>query len=339
MKSIRNMMVVILGLGLVFVLAACGEKSQEDVVSKLQDNLEDMTGYKAKAEMVMSTGQEDQVFQIDIWHEKEDFYRVSLTSDQEEKGNQIILKNEDGVFVLTPALNKSFKFQSEWPENSSQPYLYQSLVNDVLSDEEATFEATESKYIFTTKTNYQSNSNLPYQEIHFDKNSYTPTLVKVLDKDQNALVQVSFSEFEMDPDFGEEDFSMDKNMTTSANETPVSGQVGAEELEVVYPTFVAGAELEEEKEVDLENGKRVIMTYKGEKNFTLVQETAEILPTLSSPQPVNGDIVNLGPSVAAVSENKIEWHHNGVDYTVASEDLTREEFIEIARSVEGREVK
>ncbi|MFC3039298.1 outer membrane lipoprotein carrier protein LolA [Virgibacillus xinjiangensis] len=337
MKSIRNMMIMMLGL--VFVLAACGEKSQEDVVSKLQDNLEDMSGYKAKAEMVMSTGQEDQVFQIDIWHKKEDMYRVSLTSDQEEKGNQIILKNEDGVFVLTPALNKSFKFQSEWPENSSQPYLYQSLVNDVSTDEEASFEATDTHYIFTTKTNYQSNNNLPYQEIHIDKDNYTPTLVKVMDKDRNALVQVSFSEFEMDPEFGEDDFSMDKNMTTSASDTPVSGQGDQDTMEVVYPTFAAGAELEEEKEVDLDNGKRVIMTYTGEKNFTLIEETAETLPTLSSPEPVNGDIVNLGAAVAAITDNRIEWHHNGVDYTVASEDLTREEFIEVARSVQGREVK
>ena len=28
--------------------------------------------------------------------------------------SQIILRNEEGVFVLTPALNKSFRFQSDW---------------------------------------------------------------------------------------------------------------------------------------------------------------------------------------------------------------------------------
>ncbi len=50
----------------------------------------------------------------------------------------MILKNDDGVYVLTPALNKSFKFQSEWPENSSQAYLFESLVKDITEDKSAT---------------------------------------------------------------------------------------------------------------------------------------------------------------------------------------------------------
>src|SRR5699024_3232046 len=97
-------------------------------------------------------------------------------NDEDEKSSQIILKNKDGVFVLTPSLNKSFKFQSEWPDNSSQPYLYQSLINDIIKDSEATFEVTDAHYIFYIKTNYQSNNNLPFQEIYLDKKSYTPVL-------------------------------------------------------------------------------------------------------------------------------------------------------------------
>ena len=55
--------------------------------------------------------------------------------------SQIILRNEEGVFVLTPALNKSFRFQSDWPQNSSQAYLYESLVRDILQDKKnLTFE-------------------------------------------------------------------------------------------------------------------------------------------------------------------------------------------------------
>src|SRR5690606_25155970 len=163
------------------------------------------SGYKAVAEMSMNTGQNEQKFHIDIWHKKDDFYRVALSSENDEQGSQIILKNEDGVFVLTPALDKSFKFQTEWPHNGSQPYLYQSLVEDIAADENATFESTEESYIFKTKTNYQSNNNLPFQEIYFDKNDLTPTLVKVLDKDDNALVEVVFSEFELSPSFEKDD--------------------------------------------------------------------------------------------------------------------------------------
>src|SRR5699024_7783182 len=137
----------------------------------------------------------------------------------------IILKNEDGVFVLTPALERSFRFQSEWPDNSSQPYLYQSLVKDVLSDEEATFESTDTHYVFRTKTNYQSNSNLPYQQIHFDKKTFYPTMVQVLDHDENPLVEVGFSAFDTEVEFEADDFAMEKHLETTEDEaTFTSGE-------------------------------------------------------------------------------------------------------------------
>src|SRR5690625_5178646 len=276
----------------ILVLAACGEKSPEKVLSKLEDRLSTLDGYKANAEMKMSTGKEDQNYQIEIWHKKKDYYRVSLASVHDEKGNQVILKNDDGVFVLTPALNKSFKFQTEWPENSSQPYLFQSLVNDVKNDKEATFTASDTHYIFHTKTNYQSNNNLPFQEIYFDKKSYTPVLVKVLDKDKQPLVEVKFSRFDTDPSFEEDDFKMEMNRG-SEEEVSVSVDEVEGPLSVLFPLYTADAQLEEKQEVELENGERVIMTFTGEKNFTLIQEKTNAMPTLSYPKEVQVEIVNL----------------------------------------------
>src|SRR5690625_7797858 len=75
-KNLGVLVAVILSLTL--FLAACGEKSQESVVAKLDEKLEALDGYKAKAEMKMSTGQEKQKYDIDIWYKQKDFYRVSL---------------------------------------------------------------------------------------------------------------------------------------------------------------------------------------------------------------------------------------------------------------------
>ena len=62
--------------------------------------------------------------------------------------SQIILRNEEGVFVLTPALNKSFRFQSDWPQNSSQAYLYESLVRDILQDKKTLLLRKQISIIF-----------------------------------------------------------------------------------------------------------------------------------------------------------------------------------------------
>lgn len=330
---------MMIALGFVLLLAACGEKSQEEVLNKLESKLEEMNGYKAKAEMKMNTGQEGQKYKLNIWHKKKDFYRVKLKNAKDNKGSQIILKNEEGVFVLSPALNKSFKFQKEWPENGSQPYLFQSLVNDVKKDKDATFKVGEKYYIFQTKTNYQSNNNLPYQKIYFDKQTYTPVMVKVLDKDKNPLVEVSFSEFNTNPSFKKGDFEMDKNMSTDKTDSTVAGKAKADAFSVVLPFFTAGSELTKKKEISLENGKRVIMTFSGDKNFTLVQEKMETVPTMASPQYVNGEIVNLGHSIGALSGNSIEWTNNGVNFYLASEELTQAQLIKVAKSVERKAVK
>lgn len=332
---------MIVVFGLVFVLAACGEQSQEDVVKKLGSNVADLTGYKANVEMKMNTGQEEQLFKIDVWHKKEEFYRVALSNNQQDKGSQIILKNKDGVFVLTPELKKSFKFQSDWPDNSSQPYLYQSLVEDVANDEEAEFTSDENHYIFKTKTNYQSNNNLPYQEIYFDKENYTPALVKVLDTDGNAVVEVKFNSFELNPSFNDKDFEIEENMASvTPEDVPTSGDGVIDELEVMVPIQTVGAELAEQIEVDLENGKRIISTFTGEKNFTLVQEKRNVVETLQSPVEVEGDIVNLGfGAIGALSENAVEWDYNGSNFYLASDQLTREELVEVAQSVQGHNVK
>ncbi|MRH43627.1 outer membrane lipoprotein carrier protein LolA [Aquibacillus halophilus] len=326
---------------LILVLAACGEKTKEDVVNKLEGNLEEMSGYQVQASMSLKTGEDNQTYNIDIAHKKKDYYRVLLKNEKDEEGSQIILRNDDGVFVLTPALNKSFKFQSEWPTNSSQPYLYQSLVQDILKDSDATFKSTENHFVFETKTNYQNNNNLPYQEIYFDKKTYTPVMVKVLDKDKNPLIEVQFSGFTLNPEFADDTFEIEKNMTSSLFGVPVMAEgATSNDLNVLYPLEMAGAELIETKEVSIDSGKRVILSYGGVKNFTLVQEKVDAYPTSAAmPKTIQGEPVSLGFTMGALTDTSLEWSYDGTSYYLASEELTREEMIDVASSVLGQQVK
>lgn len=328
-------------IGFVFVLlTACGAKSEESVVKKIDQKLSEMDGYKVTAEMKMHTGKEEQKYDVDIWYKKgkTDFYRVGLDNDAEE-GGQIILKNQEGVYVLTPSLNKSFKFQTEWPENSSQPYLYQSIVQDVLADTEAVFSKEEDYYVFTTKTNYQNNTNLPFQEVYFDKKTYTPVAVKVMDKDKNVQIEVDFTEMKIDPKFENKDFHRKEILEDKASDTSVAGMKVDGELAVMFPLETLGAELSEKKEVTTDDGERVIMTFKGDRDFTLIQERDETLPTSTSEKTIYGDLVDLGVSIGAISGQTIEWNYEGTDFVLASEEMTVEELITVASSVEGKGIK
>ncbi|MEK5440385.1 MULTISPECIES: outer membrane lipoprotein carrier protein LolA [unclassified Fredinandcohnia] len=336
----KKVFLLLLGLLIALVLAACGEKSQEDVVSALDAKVQKMTGYKADAKMTLQTGNDPQVYEVEIWHKEPTFYRVNLKNAEKDQ-SQMILRNEEGVFVLTPALNKSFRFQSDWPENSSQAYLFESLVHDVQEDPEAKFTATKDQYIFETKTNYKNNNMLPKQEITFNKKDLAPVSVKVMDPDRKVLLLVEFTKVEFDASFDKSAFDVEKNMS-SANigEIPVMGEVDKQPLEVLYPSedALAGVELKEEKKIETENGTRVIMTFGGEKTFTLIQETArvaEVATTIS----LSGEPVDLGFTVGTLTDKAISWTHNGAEFMIASDDLTQEELISVARTVQGKAVK
>ncbi|MBT2639330.1 MULTISPECIES: outer membrane lipoprotein carrier protein LolA [unclassified Bacillus (in: firmicutes)] len=329
----KRLLLLLAGLMVIFALAACGTKSQESVVKELDGTLEDLKSYKAKAKMTLQMGTEPQVYDVEIWHKDPSFYRVNLKNAQKDQ-SQMILRNDEGVFVLTPALNKSFKFQSDWPKNSSQAYLYESLITDILEDKQAKFSATKEHYVFETKTRYQNNKMLPIQEIKLNKKSLAPVSVKVMDPDRNALVTVEFSDVKFDASFDKDAFDMKKNMTGAQLEVPVMADVEDKEFTVKYPVAeIPGVTLIDEKEITTENGKRVILTYDGEKSFTLIQEKADAMPAMSSAINMTGKPVDLGFTIGAMNETSVSWTHLGVDYMLASTDLSPEELEMVAKSV------
>ncbi|MCQ6276957.1 outer membrane lipoprotein carrier protein LolA [Bacillus sp. V3B] len=334
----KKLFMLALGLMIVLVLSACGEKSQEDVLNTLGGKVDELAGYKAKAKMTLQMGSEPHTYDVEIWHKDPNFYRVDLKNAKKDQ-NQMILRNEEGVFVLTPALNKSFKFQSDWPQNSSQAYLYESLVKDIIEDKEAKFTATKDHYVFETKTRYQNSKMLPYQEITLNKKDLAPISVKVMDTDRNALVTVEFSKMDFNASFDKNDFNVQKNMTGAQLDKTVMADLKDQEFSVKYPEEMPGVSLISEKEVEVEDGKRVVLTYEGEKSFTLVQEKTTVMPATAGPTNVTGELVDLGFTIGALTDNSLTWTNNGVDYMIASNDLTSEEMVTIARTVQSNAVK
>lgn len=328
------------GLILTIVLAGCGEKTQEDIIEDLDKKLNEMTGYKAHATMTLQTGKEAQEYDVEVWHQVDTYYRVALKNEKKDQ-SQIILRNDDGVFVLTPALNKSFRFQSDWPKNNSQVYLYESLISDILMDPERTFTAGEEHYVFQTKTNYQ-NKNLNNQEIMLNKKDLTPASVKIMNADFEVLVQLDFTSFEMNPSFGDRDFDMERNMTGAQMEIPTIAEGEVEEFvpPVFYPMYEPqGTSLNSSQTIKTEDGEKVVLTYTGEKSFTIIQQRSQTVPAISPMNVREGEPVDLGFTIGVMTEDSIEWSYEGVDFYLASNSLDAQEMMAIARSVYGTHEK
>ena len=151
-------------LAIVFALclSGCGKESEKTVLEKLSKNIEKTSGYKLEAEMELINNEDSYKYDVSVSYKKKDNYRVSLRN-QTNNHEQIILKNTDGVYVLTPTLNKSFKFQSKWPYNNSQSYLLQSVISDMENDSKLSMKKKSGNYIFTSMVNYKNNANLTHQ--------------------------------------------------------------------------------------------------------------------------------------------------------------------------------
>lgn len=101
-----------------------------------------------------------------------------------------------------------------------------------------------------------------------------------------------------------------------------------------------GTTLLDEQEVAVANGKRVILTYTGDKTYTLIEEKAEVLPAASTePIPANGEMADLGFAFGIKTGDSLSWTVNGVEYTLASKSLTAAEMMEVAQSVGGEPEK
>jgi len=316
-----------IGLLLVMLLlAACGAPSEGDVVKEISDKAKNAAGYKAKAILEVQAGKEKQTYNVDIWNQRHTNYRVHLSSVT-NKHSQTIVKNKSGIYVMTPSLGKSFRYENNWPENSSQSYLFESLAADIKADGEAVFKETKDYYVFQTKTRYTNSQMLPKQEISFHKKSFTPALVKVMDAKGKVVISVVFKKMDLKPSFAKGDFSEKK---AASKETAGAGPA---EFTVHYPAEPGGAELVDETKVD----NRVILTYEGPKSFTLIEQPA--LPSEEGIVRASGDLSDMGFVAGEAADGSLHWVYNGMEFMMASKELTQGEMARIAASITPESIK
>lgn len=314
----------------VLVLAACGGNSQEDVLKDLNDKWNDVKGYELDASMEIKTGTEPRVYDVNVWHTEPDFYRVKVTQ-QGEDVTQMIIRNKEGVFVVTPSLRKTYKFQSEWPKQNSQAYLIGALAEDLLADEKVKMEENDKSYIFTAATRNNHKSIMPTQKIVVDKKTMLPTSVSVLNEAQEEQMIITFKNIDLGMQHKESEYAVEK-FSDGEETASASAEVVNTEFQTYYPT-IDWATLADEEKVAEEGSERVILTFDGEKSFTLVQQPIVYDETSTLPVYAPGDPADLGFTIGAITDNSISWERDGMSFFIASDNLTKDEMIAVASSL------
>ena len=323
MKKILILSMIALSL----ILSGCGKNSADDALKNFTKKTE-TDSYKVEGKLELTNNEDTYNYDVTAAYQKEDKYRVSLKNIANNH-EQVILRNTDGVYVLTPSLNKSFKFQSEWPANSSQIYLLGSIANDLKNDKDKTVSEKDGMFIYDVKANYPNNSNLVKQKIAIDPNGNIKS-VEVVDDNGTRQMYMVFNNIDYKAKFDNNYFNLDEIMKNVSveNEAP-SGSLD----DIIYPLYLpTGTVLKEQDKVEKTNGERVILSFDGEKPFLLVEETANIedeftiIPTFGEPH-------LLVDTVGALTDNSLSWTSNGIDYYIVRDVMNKIELLEIARSI------
>lgn len=308
------------------IITGCGKNSSENTIKKLTKKIDEAESYHLEGILDIVNNENTYTYDVDVSYKKENNFKVSL-KNKTNNHEQIILRNNEGVYVLTPSLNKSFKFQSEWPYNNSQSYLLKNIVNDINNDPEYVTEEIENGYIITTKTNYSNNKELKKQKIYIDKDKDIYQ-VEVLDENNNIKIKMLINKIDYNPNYNEDTFKLENNMTTSKEQEENVSKID----DIIYPMYIPeNTFLSSQDKVSKENGERVIMTFSGDNPFMLIQET--INQNEKGITTVNGEPCQLYNSIGIIDKTSITWVDKGVEYYLASNTLNQEELMSVANSL------
>ncbi len=312
-------------------LTGCGKYNQKDIVKDLNKKFEKSSGYKLSGDLAVTNNDETYNYDIEVSYKKDGYYKVVLTNTANNH-TQVILKNTKGVFVVTPSLNKSFKFQSDWPYNNSQIYLLNALINDIDKDDERGFSIKDNNYIFNTKVSYPNNSKLVKQKIIINKNLKVEKVI-VYDKDGAPNMTMNFNKINYSPEFSKDYFNIEKIIDAKNVEEEVKETASLDDI--IYPLFLpSGTKLTNEERISKEDGERVIMTYDGEKSFLLVEETADVFNEFTV-IPSEGEPFQLMDTLGVMTTNSLSWTSGGVEYYLVSDVMNNDEMVQIAQSITG----
>ena len=308
-----------------FLFLFLREKPFED---RLQQTLGSLNSYLLEGVMEVAEGEDTKSYDVSVKYLKQDdqdYFRVAMKDsgmDQEQE----IIRNAEGVFVVTPTLNQIFKFQGNWPSNSLKPYLLQSM-REIAADESAQIEQTEEGYQISAGVNYPNNRNFTQQEMVFSDDLKIKS-VQIFDDDHVLQMKMLFSKVDYEPGLTAEDFQVPQQLEKETAAEPITD----EDLPLM-PMETFGAVLSNSSVVENDGKVQYVLEYTGEKNFTIVEEVAKSEETTQTII-MSGSLVDGLNMVGRYDGNHMTSVINSVRYTIYSDDLSEEEMSAVLQSMQ-----
>ncbi len=305
-------------LGLV-VLVGCKGKDNVNEVAKVTNYLSGLSSYSLTSKMKIQRPNKNVLVNVEVDYLSPSYYKVCLKGDSD----QLIIKNDSGVYVITPSLNKEFRFDSNWPLNSSHAYLLEAINKDIKADTEAKGSLDGTNIVVECKISHKTNQKLNKMRYTCDAN-LTPKQTVFLNEKNEEVIIVDFDTFTPNSNLGKDNFN-EKKYLGNQEEKPDEEETA---LTITAGYIMEGSTLASSSKTD----ETTILCYKGEVNYTIIVSKVEV-----SDEVVAIDVYNsiefLECGLGFFNENTMKYYNKEYEITIFSNSLTIEDYLNIADSI------
>ncbi len=334
MKKLTKTIIFLILFFSLFGLISC--KKETKVEESFPELVSNLKSYKltGKLESMFPSGTKE--CEVCVYYKQPNYYRVELKNAGNNEP-QIMIKNGDGIYVLLPAVNKVFKINSSWPDNSSYPYLLQSLSKDIIGDDNLLINKDNGKTTLEFNAKQFNNAMVTKQKVLFSDETKMPEEVLIYDDQNTLLTRFKFKSINTNIDIDDKYFKVNDSMST-ARLSYVESPISFDRL-ITYPTYYPDkTTLQQETTLGEGENKRVIMKYNGEAPFTIIQQYVVNTENIKT-EYISGDIYTMGGAICILANNTIQFYDSGIEYTLASTNLDYCTLIQMGESLRTADLK
>ncbi|MDE6047027.1 MAG: hypothetical protein K2M08_05535 [Anaeroplasmataceae bacterium] len=301
------------------VLVGCKNKDNIDEVTRVTNYLSGLSSYSLTSKMTIQRPDKNVSVNVAVDYLSPAYYKVSFKGDNE----QLIIKNDTGVYVITPSLNKEFRFDSNWPLNSSHAYLLEAINKDIKADTEATGSQEGTDIVIECKIAHKTNQKLNKMKYTCDANFKPKKTVFLNDKNEECIV-VDFDTFTPNSNLGKDNFN-EKKYLGAQEEKPNEEETS---LTLTAGYVVEGSQLASSSKKD----DTTILCYSGESSYTIIVSLVEVTDEVVAIDTYDS-IEFLACGLGFINENTMKFYNGSYEITIFSNQLTIDDYINVANSI------
>ena len=99
----KRKLLFLLTIGL-FLLGGCGNRSEKDIINDLTKKINASKSYYIEGTLEIVNNEDVYTYDVNVSYSAKNNYKVDLVN-KVNNHEQIILRNSDGVYVITPKIN------------------------------------------------------------------------------------------------------------------------------------------------------------------------------------------------------------------------------------------